>query len=128
MQTQTAALTATGQDKYNSTTMRVRRLNDEFRRKLIDVTGRNKVILTDGVVALGEESFNTLIMEVRTFEDFNGANDPYGEHDFGRIDFKGEKYFFKIDYYDNSLKLHSADKSNPDLTRRVLTIMRADEY
>ncbi|MDR2769906.1 MAG: DUF3768 domain-containing protein [Rickettsiales bacterium] len=37
-------------------------------------------------------------------------------------------FFFKIDYYANDMQSHSPDKSNPTFTRRVLTIMRADEY
>jgi hypothetical protein len=30
-------------------------------------------------------------------------NDPYGEHDFGSFELAGEKFFWKIDYYDFAL-------------------------
>lgn len=106
----------------------VRELNDNLRRNLFTPTLHGEVILTAGVAALRDDDRFALLDEVRYFEDFTPDNDPYGEHDFGRIDFRGERYFWKIDYYDNDLTAHSPDKSDLALTRRVLTIMRADEY
>jgi hypothetical protein len=108
-------------------TARVRELNDGLRRNLL-TQPHGQVFLTAGVAALKDDDRFALLTEVQCFEDFNEDNDPYGEHDFGRIDFKGGRYFFKIDYYDNNLEFHSPDKSNQKLTRRVLTIMQADEY
>ena len=61
-------------------------------------------------------------------EDFTEDNDPHGEHDFGSFEMAGEKFFWKIDYFDLDLKFHSPDAANPDLTHRVLTIMLASEY
>ena len=55
-------------------------------------------------------------------------NDPWGEHDFGALDHQGDRYFWKIDYYALVSETLSQDPSNPALTRRVLTIMLADEY
>jgi len=37
------------------------------------------------------------------FDSFTPDNDPYGEHDFGTIDWQEEKIFWKIDYYDQAL-------------------------
>jgi hypothetical protein len=37
-------------------------------------------------------------------------------------------YYWKIDYYDRNLELHSLDPADPEVTVRVLTIMRVDEY
>jgi hypothetical protein len=109
-------------------TARVRELNDTLRRNILSPIALGEVVLTAGVAALKDDDRFALLDAVCCFEDFDESNDPYGEHDFGAVKFKGEKYFFKIDYYDNNLEFHSPDKSDQKLTRRVLTIMRADEY
>ena len=44
------------------------------------------------------------------------------------LDVDGERIFFKVDYYDPEMRFHSADPSNPEITRRVLTIGMADDY
>jgi hypothetical protein len=46
----------------------------------------------------------------------------------GRFTAGGEDYYWKIDYYDHELEFHSPDPANPEVTVRVLTIMRVDEY
>lgn len=65
---------------------------------------------------------------VRQFDSFTEDNDPYGEHDFGKIDWKGMVVFWKIDYYDLDLEMHSPDPSDSTVTARVLTVMLDDEY
>ncbi|MFC7662021.1 DUF3768 domain-containing protein [Methylorubrum suomiense] len=65
---------------------------------------------------------------MREFSAFTPDNDPHGEHDFGSVEHKGTRYFWKIDYYDLQLAMHSPDAANPAVTVRVLTLMRADEY
>lgn len=127
MYRETAALTASAKNNAEIINARVRELNDNFRRDIFNPS-LGELFLTAGVGALKDGDRFALIQEVQCFEDFDEGNDPYGEHDFGRIDFKGEKYFFKIDYYDRNKEFHSPDKSNPDLTTRVLTIMHASEY
>lgn len=109
------------------TTALTRELNDNFRRDIFN-NNLGTLIFTAGVVALADSDLFALADEVRCFEDFNESNDPYEEHDFGAVAFHGIKYFFKIDYYDLAIKRHSPDKYDPTLTRRTLTIMRADEY
>lgn len=86
--------------------------------------------MTSAVSALPDEEMQALFMEVQTFEEFTPDNDPYREHDFGAIEFRGNTWFWKIDYFKRGSEytLGSDDPSNSDETERVLTIMRADEY
>ena len=62
------------------------------------------------------------------FDDFCHANDPHEEHDFGAFDADGHMIMFKIDYFDESLTYHSPDPADPSVTKRVITIMLAEEY
>jgi Protein of unknown function (DUF3768) len=55
-------------------------------------------------------------------------NDPHGEHDFGHFEIAGQKFFWKIDYYDAAMEFGSEDPADPTKTTRVLTIMLASEY
>lgn len=103
---------------------RIRELNDELRTTL----GSGRVVLTSGVQALDEGERVELLRTVQQFDDFTISNDPYGEHDFGRVVVGGRGYFFKIDYYDNDLQYQSPDPADATVTTRVLTIMREDEY
>ena len=50
------------------------------------------------------------------------------EHDFGSFEHNRRTIFWKIDYYDLLLKNGSSDPSDPALTRRVLTVLFAEEY
>lgn len=108
-----------------SNTIRIRSLNDGFRRNL--VLG-GTVLLTPGVTSLESNRLAELLDAVRKFDNFTPGNDPYGEHDFGSIDLYSERYFFKIDYCDLSRTMGSPDPTDPTVTQRVMTIMRAAEY
>lgn len=103
---------------------RIRSLNDAFRRTFIG----GAVMVTQGVEAMPLDQRRSLLQKVRTFDAFGEDNDPHHEHDFGAVDEGGERYFFKIDYYDRKTEFGSPDPADPAVTTRVLTIMRADEY
>ena len=103
---------------------KVRALNDAFRTTM---TG-GKVFLTAGIDALPSDVKAIVIRRVVTFADFTPDNDPHGEHDFGSFEVAGRKIFWKIDYYDASMRFGSEDPSDPSKTTRVLTIMLAEEY
>ena len=69
-----------------------------------------------------------LVDKVKNFNEFNQGNDLYKEHDFGTVELNGVSYNWKIDYFDENMQYHSPDKSNPEVTNRVMTIMLAEEY
>jgi hypothetical protein len=99
-------------------------LNDRFRRTF---TG-GEVYLTAGVRALADDQpLEPLLAAVQTHVPAAG-DDPYGERDFGSLSFGGTTIFWKIDYYDLDRRCLSPDPADAAVTRRVLTIMRADEY
>ncbi|WP_245362109.1 DUF3768 domain-containing protein [Rhizobium sp. NXC14] len=106
------------------TTATIRSLNDAFRRN--PTAGR--AVITPGVSSLPHDRRLALLMAVVGFTAFDAGNDPYNEHDFGAVEQNGVSYFWKIDYYDLDYNMGSPDPANPHVTRRVLTIMRADEY
>ena len=60
---------------------RIRALNDAFRSTFIG----GRVMITEGVNALGTAFESGCVEAVQTFSDFIGDNDPYGEHDFGSV-------------------------------------------
>lgn len=107
-----------------STRERVRALNDELRR--FHCGGR--VVLTRSVQALGADLLQKIDEAVISFTAFDQGNDPYGDHDFGAVTVAGHIVFFTIDYFDLDLLNHSPDPSDPNVTRRIMTIMLAEEH
>lgn len=105
---------------------RVRDLNDAFRITLDPNLG--KLMMTASVSALSGDTRAMAVRELETFDAFGDDNDPHGEHDFGNFEVAGQKFFFKIDYYDPTLESGSDDPADPAKTTRVLTLMLAEEY
>jgi hypothetical protein len=105
-------------------TDRIRTLNDAFRRTFVG----GAVMVTQGVEAMPLDQRRSLLQKIRSFEAFSEDNDPHAEHDFGAVDEAGDRFFWKIDYYDRAMESGSPDPTDPAQTTRVLTIMRADEY
>ena len=99
-------------------------LNDNFRKSFIG----GEVLLSAGIAAMSSEDKANIISMVQNFNDFNDDNDVYGEHDFFSIDYKGNKIFAKIDYYDLNYEFMSENPANPDITNRVLTILLSCEF
>src|ERR1700738_2960423 len=108
----------------DSETARIRALNDELRQNFAE----GIAVMTPGIAALGAEAAARIVKTIAVFDDFCHANDPYEEHDFGAFDADAHTILFKIDYYDESLSYHSPDPTDPALTKRVITIMLAEEY
>jgi hypothetical protein len=110
-------------------TAKIRELNDAFRNGEKPHLGR--IMLTSGVRELTAPwplGVATLYSIVQRYDRFTNGNDPHGEHDFGSFEFAGEKCFWKLDYYNNTLDAGSEDPADETQTTRVLTIMLASEY
>ena len=122
-------------------TTRIARLNDLARMAMgIACTA----VATVGFRSLPEADQSQVRELIETYDAFDEDNDPHGERDFGCIyqlgdnrwtterprlsDDERERVFWKFDYYDRDLQFGSEDAANPTITRRVLTIMLADEY
>lgn len=106
-------------------TRRIQRLNDAMRRGDVH---QGTIVLTPGIQALGKADVVEVMAKVEAYSAFTEDNDPYGEHDYGAFDHNSARIFWKIDYFDLELKWHSPDAANPNVTRRVLTVMLAHEY
>jgi hypothetical protein len=70
------------------------------------------------------------VQAVGAFDTFEPENDPSGWHDFGAVDIRGEKIFWKIDLYeaDSDFRYGAEAPDNPSTTMRVLTIMMASDW
>ena len=99
-------------------------LNDAFRTTFLSGT----VTVTAGLHLLGDEFVKAALLAVREFDAFDEDNDPHGEHDFGALDVEDRKLFWKIDYFDPTMTAGAEDPANASTTRRVLTVMLAEEY
>ena len=122
-------------------TVRIARLNDVARRAMgVACTA----VATAGFRSLSASDQSRVRELIETYDAFDEDNNPHGERDFGTIyqlacgrwtterprlrDEEHERVFWKFDYYDRDLQYGSEDAANPAVTRRVLTIMLADEY
>jgi len=122
-------------------TARIARLNDLARRAMgVACTA----VATVGFRSLPEADQSQVRELIETYDAFDEDNDPHSERDFGCVFQLGDgrwtterprsrddervRVFWKFDYYDRDLRFGSEDAANPAVTRRVLTIMLADEY
>lgn len=104
-------------------------LNDDFRKHCAPPgTSSGKVVLTVGVNALGGDAVIKVLGLVAAFNSFTPDNDPHNEHDFGVVEYDGERLFWKIDYYDFVILYGSEDPTDANRTTRILTVMLAEEY
>jgi len=103
---------------------KIRALNDHARQRVDPC----RWVITQGVLTCDPFTVAELLIAVEDFDSFTADNDPYAEHDFGVIKLNGNTFFWKFDYYDMDMGMHSPDPSDPTVTTRVLTVMLADEY
>ena len=113
---------------------RIAELNDQLRSRIgIPVFGDcvpGTIMMTRGICSLPPETQLEIWGAVNHFDSFTESNDPYGEHDFGKIEVCGTgTIFWKIDTYSCKACTHASDDpTDPDKSYRVLTILLASEY
>ena len=114
------------------TATKIRELNDAFRAtttaRFGPWIGSGQLFITRGVASRGDDFVAHAVAAVHAFSNFTPSNDPWGEHDYGAFDLNGERLMWKIDYYDAALEMGSEDPADIMKTRRVLTILLAEEY
>jgi len=103
-------------------TAKIAALNDHARHTFEGC----RVVVTRGIQAMADVP--EVLDQVRRYNAFTPNNDPYAEHDFGSFTHRGQTVFWKFDYYDLDITMHSPDPSDPSITARVLSVMLADEY
>jgi len=103
---------------------KVATLNDQLRQTH---TGGH-VLISVGLSGLGQITVLVALRAIAAFSDFDDANDPFGEHDFGVVEAAGQSIMFKIDYYNQALSGGSDAPDDPTRTIRIMTVMLAHEY
>jgi Protein of unknown function (DUF3768) len=111
-------------EDLDAQTRAIRDLNDHLRHNFEG----GRVVMTQGVQALKDDTIARVFKAVRDFDDFNEDNDPYSTHEFGMFDLDGHRFMFKHDAYDQNLEYGSPNPADPSVTTRVLTILLASEY
>jgi hypothetical protein len=111
-------------------------LNDALR---CDPETHGHVIFDPGVMALIDTDVprklapvviaqHALLRLVRDCADFTGSDRDRAERRCGRLQFRGRRLGFAIDYHSAAATGPARDPANPGTTRRILTIMLADGH
>jgi len=102
----------------------IRRLNDQFR-----TTFRGgQIVLTQSVADLPDMVKAAALCEVQKFSAFTEKNDPTNEHDFLAFELCNRCFIFSIVYFDLKLEHGSPDPADPNVTRRIGTLMMAHDW
>lgn len=104
---------------------RIRQLNDELRT---EGSCRNGRMVAAGRLAQEHEKIGNIATAVAAFDDWHEGDDPYGEHDFGKVEVNGETVIWKIDYFSLDELQGSDHPEDPNVTIRILTLMFAENY
>ena len=102
----------------NKKAIEIARRNDIARKLGLEVTITKK--------AAELPDLESLLQNVRAYNDFTEKNDPYEAHDMGFFEWRGERIIWKIDYYNEQLTC-AVDPLDPTC-KRIITVMLAKEY
>lgn len=87
-----------------------------------------KLVMTSGVAAESDAFRAAMFGALIAFEDFNEDADPYGCHEMGVLEIEGQTVWFKFDLYDENYEYGAETPTDPNRTRRVLTLLFPSEY
>lgn len=109
--------------------------NDAFRRLTClgvvpDKPIQGRMFLTRALIEAGDGVAAQAIQAVGVFDAFEPDNDPEGWHDFGAVEIRGERVFWKIEVFEagSDLRYGAETPDDPATTTRVLTIMMAQDW
>ena len=109
--------------------------NDAFRKLAClgtspDIAIRGRMHVTRSLAEAEDGFMDEAVKATGEFDVFEPENDPDGCHDFGAVDIRGQKVFWKIDLYeaDSDFRYGAEIPDNPATTVRVLTIMMATDW
>lgn len=107
----------------------IAKINDTIRNHLCECSYKNHKINAQVVVTSSVSTHpkrKAILNAARFFDSFTEENDPYKEHDCAYFEVDGERFMFKMDYYDNCYEYGEDPYIKIDCNR-VLTIMHASE-
>ncbi|GFE67097.1 DUF3768 domain-containing protein [Litoreibacter roseus] len=107
--------------------------NDRFRKASVGVATEGpippgRVMMTRGIAEQSDTFKEKLFAAIGAYGTFNEDSDPYGWHEMGVMEIDGVTVWFKLDLYDENYEYGSADPTDPQFTRRVMTLLLPSEY
>ncbi|UWR62781.1 DUF3768 domain-containing protein [Phaeobacter inhibens] len=111
------------EEEYSVDVKLLAQQNDAFRAVFPAPQNAGRWFHTQSVAAMGPTFVLKAYAAIGSYDDFNTDIDPYGDHAMGKFTIDGETVWFKIDCYDVDYRYGSDQPDNPEMTRRVLTVM-----
>lgn len=107
----------------------IARLNDRARLGL-DPNARIVITRTCLATFCDPGTIDAVVVQAELLAAFRrcsfSADSP--ERDFASIEYRGEKVWLKIDYFDATLEFGSEDPADASITTRVITILLPEDY
>ncbi len=104
----------------------IAQLNDTLRQRGEGGT----IMVTRNVLHLPGFDPAALQTALAEYQGFCVDSDPHGERDFGDLTLFGASLLWKVDYFASysNFQFGSDDPADPSITKRVLTVMLAEEW
>lgn len=120
-------------DQHQTPTALIAAQNDLFRTSILNAPAdpreiKGRMLITPGVVAEGEAFMQQALQLTAGYDAFSEDADPYGLHEMGVIEVQSRTVWWRIDLYDCDYRFGAETPSDPNQTRRVLTILLPSEY